>query len=86
MLIIFIFLLVSQYTDIVSSKIANCFVETIIIELFDFERNAQKISGFEHISSKIRDIERIILLKDVATNIRRLFATSNLILVQLLLL
>ena len=58
MFIIFIFLLVSQNPDLVS-KIANCFVETIIIEKFDFERNAKKISGFEHILSKIRDIEKI---------------------------
>ena len=33
----------------------------IIIEQFDFER---KISGFEQISSKIRDIEKILLLKN----------------------
>ncbi len=60
-LLIFIFLSVSQ-SPITVSKIANCFVEIIIIEQFDFERNAKKISGFEHISSKIRDIEKIILL------------------------
>ena len=43
-------------------KIGNSFVETIIIEQFDFERNAKMTSGFEHISSKIRDMEKNILL------------------------
>jgi L-cystine uptake protein TcyP (sodium:dicarboxylate symporter family) len=49
-LLIFIFLLLS--------KIINCFVDIIIIEQFDFGRNAKKISAFEHNASKIRDIEK----------------------------
>ena len=35
------------------SKVANCFLDIIIIELFDIGRDAKKTLGFEHISSKI---------------------------------
>ena len=42
--------------------ISNSFVGTIIIEQFDFESDAKEISGFEHIWSKIRDMEKMILL------------------------
>jgi uncharacterized membrane protein len=61
LLLIFISLLVSQSLNTVW-KIANCFLDIIIIRQFDFGRDAKKILGFEHISSKIRDIEKNVLL------------------------
>ena len=71
-LLISIFPLLSQDLNTVV-KIVNCFVKMIIIEKFDFERNAKKISGFEHIASKIRDIEKNILL-----NVYKFFLCSGL--------
>ena len=53
--------LVSQSPNAVS-KIANCFVETTITEKLDFEGNIKTISGFKHISSKIRALENVVLL------------------------
>ena len=61
MLVIFILLLVSQSPNTVL-KIANCSVAIIIIEQFDFERDARMILGFEHNRSKILDIQRHILI------------------------
>jgi hypothetical protein len=40
----------------------SCFLDIIIIGQFDFGRNAENILRFQHISSKIRDMEKIVLL------------------------
>jgi hypothetical protein len=61
LLLLSIFLLVSQSLNTVS-KLANRFLDIIITEQFDFGRDVKKISGFQNISSKIRDAEKIILL------------------------
>ena len=40
-------------------KIANCVNNKIKLKQSNFERNAKTILGFEHLSSRIRDIEKI---------------------------
>ena len=55
LLILYSFNLISQSLNTVS-KMANCFLDIGIIEQFDFETNAERISGFEHISWKIEKL------------------------------
>jgi hypothetical protein len=46
----------------VFKKVANCVNYKIKLKQSNFERNGKKILGFEHVSSKICDIEKNCLI------------------------